>query len=133
MGFITHFCFLLRVKARDADASGSPNSAITYSIYERKESGINKVFEVDGTTGQVRLKSSIAKLENQVYQFFVRASDDGATQPLHSDVPVEVGPFFPIFLLFCSSIHCDMSAGLHYEWCGLPTSFRQESHPVLCE
>ena len=104
---------VLRVKARDADASGSPNSAVTYAIYERKDSGINKVFQVDATTGQVRLKSSIAKLENQVYQFFVRASDAGTTQALHSDVPVEV--YSQFFVNSRYSQGCSPLKGKDYE------------------
>ena len=51
---------------------------------------MDQVFEVDPSKGHIRLKSSIKTKENQVYQFFVRASDRSSTNPLHSDVPVEV-------------------------------------------
>ena len=51
---------------------------------------LDQVFEVDPSKGHIRLKSSIKTKENQVYQFFVRASDRSSTNPLHSDVPVEV-------------------------------------------
>ena len=81
---------LLRVRARDADEFGGPNSDLTYTIHEKEDSGINQVFEVDPSKGHIRLKSSIKTKENQVYQFFVRASDRSTTNPLHSDVPVEV-------------------------------------------
>ena len=91
-----------RVKARDADASGSPNSDLTYSIYERDDSGIQKVFKVDAASGVIRLKRSIARLENQVYQFFVRATDAGSGRPLHSDVPVEVRSYSRLFFITLS-------------------------------
>ena len=35
------------------------------------------------------MKTSAIELENEVYQFFVRA-EDGGSNPLHADIPVEV-------------------------------------------
>ena len=76
-----------RVKAQDADSG--KNSRLHYSIYERKDSGVTKIFDINSSTGQITLKKSALELENQVYQFFVRAKDQGV-RPLHNDVPVEI-------------------------------------------
>ena len=35
---------LLRVRARDADEFGGPNSDLTYTIHEKEDSGINQVW-----------------------------------------------------------------------------------------
>ena len=35
---------LLRVKARDADEFGGPNSDLAYTIHEKEDSGINQVW-----------------------------------------------------------------------------------------
>ena len=60
-------------------------------MYEKvAESGVvTDLFEIDPTSGSIALKKSAAQLENQVYQFFVRAKDSG-NPALHSEVPVEL-------------------------------------------
>jgi len=79
---------ILTVRAVDPDESH--NARVTYSMYEKTSSGVvGDLFEIDATSGSVVLKKSAAQLENQVYQFFVRAIDSG-NPPLHSDVPVEI-------------------------------------------
>jgi protocadherin Fat 1/2/3 len=66
------------------------NAKITYSIYDKKSSGnVGELFEVDLNSGAIILKRSAAKLENQVYQFFIRAQD-GGNPPLHSEAPIEI-------------------------------------------
>ena len=75
------------IKVTAADADKGSNAAVSYSIYENATSEVSRVFEVDRASGQIRLKADGAGLENQIYQFFVRAVDGGG---LHSDVPVEV-------------------------------------------
>jgi hypothetical protein len=75
---------------RAVDADELHNARVTYSIYEKKSAGVvGDLFEIDLNSGAILLKKSAAELENQVYQFFVRAQD-GGNPPLHSEVPVEI-------------------------------------------
>jgi protocadherin Fat 1/2/3 len=62
---------VLAVHASDADEGR--NAALRYSIYENETSEVGKLLEIDQRTGQINLKKSGLGLENQIYQFFVRA------------------------------------------------------------
>ena len=78
---------VVHVTAEDADAGR--NSRLKYSIYDTRSSGVDDIFKINKQTGQIFLKTSAIELENEVYQFFVRA-EDGGSNPLHADIPVEV-------------------------------------------
>ena len=78
---------VIRVSAQDMD--DAKNAAVSYSIYETENSGVDDIFRINENSGQIILKKTASDLENQVYQFFVRAQDHGKP-PLHADVPVEI-------------------------------------------
>jgi hypothetical protein len=78
---------VVQVKAVDKD--DGKNSNLIYSIYEKKNSGINNIFKINPKTGKIILKKNIKTLKNEIYQFFVRAQDKGIPSK-HSEVPVEV-------------------------------------------
>jgi protocadherin Fat 1/2/3 len=84
---------VVRLVGQDRDAGR--NAALTYSIYETQNSGVDDTFAVDVITGQIMLKRSALELENSVYQFFVRAQDGGRA-PLHEDIPVEIYVMSPL-------------------------------------
>ncbi|KAL1459777.1 hypothetical protein WDU94_011731, partial [Cyamophila willieti] len=78
----------LKVKAMDLDED--TNAQIEYSIYEQEGKGEKQdLFVINKHTGGLSLAKSPVSYENQVFQFFVRASDRG-TPPLQADVPVEM-------------------------------------------
>ena len=78
---------VVHVTATDQDTGR--NSRLKYSIYDTRSSGVNDIFKINKETGQIFLKAGALELENEVYQFFVRA-EDGGSPPLHADIPVEV-------------------------------------------
>ena len=78
---------VLKVTAEDRDKG--KNKLISYEIYETESSGVGDVFSINPDNGQISLRKTATGLENQVYQFFVRASDTGR-EPLYADVPVEI-------------------------------------------
>lgn len=77
----------LRIKAIDLDEN--QNAVIKYSIYDSENKGVKDVFGINEHNGGVYLKFDAEKFENQMFQFFVRASDGGIPS-LHADVPVDV-------------------------------------------
>lgn len=77
----------LKVKAMDADEGLS--AKVEYSVYETQSSGVKHLFGINRHTGALFLLKSALPYENQVFQFFVRATDCG-TPALHADVPVQV-------------------------------------------
>ena len=79
--------FLVQVSASDQDTGR--NAKLKYSIYDTRASGIDEVLKIDKATGRIYLRTSAKQLENEVYQFFVRA-EDGGKEARHADVPVEV-------------------------------------------
>lgn len=109
----------MKVRAVDVDEGAAAD--ITYSIYDRKSSGITDIFGVNQKTGDLFLLHNadawgkngfsikleyvpnifMSLLEGQVFQFFIRATDGGIPEK-HSDVPVnilimgpkDVPPFF---------------------------------------
>nr|XP_023018375.1 fat-like cadherin-related tumor suppressor homolog [Leptinotarsa decemlineata] len=88
-------------KVRAVDDDEGINAQIEYSLYDRKSPDIANIFEINGTTGDIYLLTTVNHHVGQVFQFFVRASDKGKPKK-HSDVPVNViimGPndFPPIF------------------------------------
>ena len=81
---------IVQVQAEDEDAGR--NAQLVYSIYN--DNGNNDhldLFKIDSGNGLISLKKDLNKQHvNQVYQFFVRAQDQGVPVQLHADVPVEV-------------------------------------------
>ncbi|BES90547.1 Laminin G domain [Nesidiocoris tenuis] len=77
----------LKMKAIDKDEDA--NALIEYSIYEREASGVRDIFTINKNTGALSLQRSALPYENQVFQFFVRATDHGSPR-LHSEAPVDV-------------------------------------------
>lgn len=77
----------LKIKAVDGDEGDSAH--VDYSIFETQNSGVLELFGINQTTGGIFLLKSAIPWENQVFQFFVRARDNGKP-PLYSDVPVNV-------------------------------------------
>ena len=84
---MTAGALLVHVSAQDKDIG--KNAKLKYSIYDTRSSGVNDILKIDPETGRIYLRTSAKQLENEVYQFFVRA-EDGGRNSLHADVPVEV-------------------------------------------
>ena len=78
---------VIKVTADDRDKG--KNAAVRYEIYETENSGVADIFNINERTGQIQLRKSSSDLENEVYQFFVRAVDN-AREALYADVPVEI-------------------------------------------
>lgn len=76
-----------QIKAFDADEN--QNSIIKYSIYDTQNTGVKDLFSIDENTGAMYLDKTAERMENQMFQFFVRAYDGGSPS-LHSDVSVNV-------------------------------------------
>lgn len=76
-----------QIKASDADEN--QNSVIKYSIYDTQNTGVKNLFSIDEDTGAMYLSKMANQLENQMFQFFVRAYDGGSPS-LHADVSVDV-------------------------------------------
>ena len=96
---------ILIVSAEDADAGA--NADLTYTIYEEDDNEVlykrnsnmtdaSRVFEINSKSGAIRLRKPALGLENQVYQFFVRAQDRGSFVRRHADVPVEIYIMSPL-------------------------------------
>lgn len=81
-------CNISQIKAIDADEG--PNAQVEYTIYETQNSGVLELFSINQETGEVFLLKSAIPWESQVFQFFVRAKDNGSPPRLYSDVPVNV-------------------------------------------
>lgn len=100
----------LSIQVRAVDIDEGPASEIQYSIYDRKSSEIKDIFGINQRTGYVSILRSVAPKgnnnlnniiskhhlnsfctfkEGQVFQFFIRATDNGIPEK-HSDVPVNV-------------------------------------------
>lgn len=77
----------LKISATDADEN--ENSVIKYTIYDSENKGVKDVFGINELNGGVYLKFNAEKIENQMFQFFVRAHDSGVPS-LFSDVAVSV-------------------------------------------
>lgn len=77
----------LKIKATDLDDSES--GTIEYSIYETTNSGVLELFAINQSTGGIFLLKSAIPWESQVFQFFVRARDNGKPS-LFADVPISV-------------------------------------------
>jgi protocadherin Fat 1/2/3 len=84
---LTRNIVFLWIRAIDADEN--ENAAIKYTIYDSENKGVKDVFGINEHNGGVYLKFDAEKFENQMFQFFVRAHDQGSPS-LHSDVPVDV-------------------------------------------
>lgn len=77
----------LRIKATDTDSDNS--ALVDYTIYEKTNSGVLELFAINQTNGGIFLIKSAIPWESQVFQFFVRARDNGKPS-LFADVPVSV-------------------------------------------
>ncbi|XP_059483774.1 fat-like cadherin-related tumor suppressor homolog isoform X2 [Neocloeon triangulifer] len=78
---------IMKVKAVDPDEGSA--AEVEYSIYETANTPVAELFTVHRHTGEISLLKSVVGKENQVFQFFVRATDKG-TPSLNSDLTVEV-------------------------------------------
>ncbi|CAG0903349.1 unnamed protein product, partial [Cyprideis torosa] len=80
---------VLQVHAKDPDEG--LGSQILYSLYELSNGTglVKEFFAIQELTGEIKTRQSLEKFENEVFQFFVRATDAG-TPALHSDVPVDL-------------------------------------------
>ncbi|XP_065345647.1 fat-like cadherin-related tumor suppressor homolog isoform X4 [Cloeon dipterum] len=78
---------ILKVKALDKDEGSA--AEVEYSIYETANTPVAELFTVHRHTGEISLLKSVIGKENEVFQFFVRATDKG-TPSLNSDLSVEV-------------------------------------------
>ncbi|XP_068148588.1 LOW QUALITY PROTEIN: fat-like cadherin-related tumor suppressor homolog [Drosophila tropicalis] len=84
---------VLLIKAMDNDIK--KNGEIKYEIvHGSKDVALKDVFEIEENTGEIKLKKNLKKYENQMFQFFVRASDCGEPS-FHSDVPVSIEMISP--------------------------------------
>ncbi|KAK6173109.1 hypothetical protein SNE40_016628 [Patella caerulea] len=78
---------ILKIQAVDLDEGSNGN--IIYSIYQEDDPDINNIFTINSHTGSLTVKSTLIEKENAVYQFFIRAKDEGGL-PLENHVPVEI-------------------------------------------
>lgn len=86
---------VIKVSASDADIGR--NSAIKYSI----TNNYKDVFNIDSTTGEIKLKYQLSYGDKNRYELTVRAEDSG-TPKLSTDIPViidisDVNEFAPVF------------------------------------
>ncbi|XP_076446580.1 protocadherin Fat 1-like isoform X2 [Babylonia areolata] len=78
---------VIQVKAEDADLGA--NGYVRYMLHSGEDPSIAQLFSVNEETGDITVKASLTFAVNKVYQFFVRARDQG--QPvLENHVPVEI-------------------------------------------
>lgn len=71
------------------DADEHQNAVIKYTIYDTQHTGVKDLFCIDADSGALYLSKTADHMENQMYQFFVRAYD-GSSPSLNSDVAVDV-------------------------------------------
>ena len=79
---------VLRVSATDADAKGTANSRITYSI-NRKQSDLDRTFSIEPTTGLIVLSRKLNFEQARVHEIVVVARDGG-------EVPQETSAFVTV-------------------------------------
>lgn len=77
-----------KVKALDIDDEES--AKIVYSIFEPQNSEMKNHFGINPSTGAIYLLKNAARLENQIFEFFIRATDKGLTPYHNADVPFSV-------------------------------------------
>ncbi|XP_022240676.1 fat-like cadherin-related tumor suppressor homolog isoform X3 [Limulus polyphemus] len=78
---------ILKVHALDLDLGEA--ASLEYSIYEKNNSEIQKMFHITHDQGEIYLKSSAKGQENSVYQFFIQAKDRGFPRQ-QTEVPVSI-------------------------------------------
>ena len=66
-----------------------PNGDVTYTLHPGNDVMVAKLFNVDSKSGVLTSRTSLTDAENQLFQFFVKATD-GGSPALESHVPVEV-------------------------------------------
>ena len=81
---------IMQLKAVDLDEGA--NAEAVFTIYDNDDNHNHlDLFEIESNTGVIKLKKKLQKKhENQIYQFWVRAQDQGSPFQLHSEVPVEI-------------------------------------------
>ncbi|XP_043267899.1 fat-like cadherin-related tumor suppressor homolog isoform X3 [Venturia canescens] len=77
----------MKIKAHDDDEDEA--ARIEYSIFELQNSETNNLFGINPTTGAMFLTKSAIPWENQLFEFFIRATDKGL-KPHHADVPISI-------------------------------------------
>lgn len=65
------------------------NAAINYAIYDAQNTGVTSLIGINEHSGALYLKSNPSEMKNQLFQFFVRATDNGIPSN-YADVPVDV-------------------------------------------
>ncbi|XP_068134762.1 protocadherin Fat 1 isoform X2 [Hyperolius riggenbachi] len=83
---VTRGSIVVRILASDSDEGA--NADISYSIAAQSES-VEENFEIDRYSGTITTKESLVGLEDEVFSFFVKASDGGSPQR-ESVVPVDI-------------------------------------------
>ncbi|XP_037398793.1 protocadherin alpha-C2-like isoform X3 [Pygocentrus nattereri] len=68
--------FLLRINATDSDEG--VNGEIEYTLRNKFRNGASELFDLDGKTGELRIKSGLNFEEKQVYDLKILAADKGA-------------------------------------------------------
>ncbi|XP_060561268.1 LOW QUALITY PROTEIN: protocadherin Fat 1-like [Ruditapes philippinarum] len=78
---------IMKIQAEDADSGR--NGKIMYSFGEGTVSRITQMFHIDPETGIIRTLQLLKDSVNEMFQFFVEASDQGST-PMKNSVPVNM-------------------------------------------
>ncbi|KAK0095182.1 hypothetical protein PV326_009029, partial [Microctonus aethiopoides] len=76
-----------KVKAYDIDDEEA--AKIEYSIFEPQDLDMKNIFGINPETGGVFLLKNAASIENQLFEFFIRATDKGISSH-NADVPFSV-------------------------------------------
>lgn len=77
-----------QVKAIDFDEHN--NSALNYTIENGTLNQIYQELFSLSVDGEIRLKTSLKNLTNEIIQFFIRATDNGYSEQLYSILPVSI-------------------------------------------
>ncbi|XP_064610099.1 protocadherin Fat 1-like isoform X2 [Liolophura sinensis] len=78
---------VLQLRATDDDTGD--NGDVVYSIFNGENSKASEFIDVDPDSGVITVKDGLENSVNQVYQFFVHATDRGSPS-LENNVPVEI-------------------------------------------
>ncbi|KAK9754792.1 Cadherin domain [Popillia japonica] len=79
--------YFMKIHATDPDEGLA--AQIKYSIYKEPSSEVTELFDIDSKSGGLYLTKDASPYEGEVFQFFVRATDNGQP-PKHSDVPINI-------------------------------------------
>ncbi|KAK3099997.1 hypothetical protein FSP39_013258 [Pinctada imbricata] len=78
---------IIQIQATDADLGQSGH--VTYEMHSGNLVNAGELFALDTNTGFISVKQNLSAHANQIFQFFVTATDHGQTQ-LKNTVPVEI-------------------------------------------